>query len=127
METGVGTATYVSPEQLEMRVFNAKGNKSSESKKLNCVESTNESVSNAKSLSTYGSKTDIYSLGIILLELLYPTQTSMERARIIQNVRQNPPQLPEGLEKTHRVLCDLIRQMCDHDPDRRPSASDLCK
>ncbi|KAJ3168925.1 Eukaryotic translation initiation factor 2-alpha kinase [Geranomyces variabilis] len=55
---GVGTVTYASPEQLH------------------------------PSQSTpYSSASDIYSLGIVLFELLQPFQTGMERARALQDLR----------------------------------------
>lgn len=37
----------------------------------------------------YDEKTDMYSLGIIMMELYYPFGTRMERARVLSNLREH--------------------------------------
>lgn len=43
----------------------------------------------------YNQKVDIYAIGIILFELLYPFSTQMERMQSIANVRQETPVFPK--------------------------------
>lgn len=43
----------------------------------------------------YNQKVDIYAIGIILFELLYPFSTQMERMQSIANVRQETPVFPQ--------------------------------
>ena len=63
---GVGTASYASPEQML-----------------------------GLSSSSISQKSDIYSLGILLFELLVPMSTEMERAKTLQALKQQI--LPEEL------------------------------
>lgn len=91
---GVGTFTYASPEQL--------------SDKLDV---------------TYTTQSDIYSLGIIFFELLYPFKTGMERARVLSDLRQGV--LPEDFVQTFPKEATLILWLTSLDPDQRPTASQL--
>ena len=70
---GVGTQTYAAPEQLNSR--------ESDAKVLEIQE-----VSNIKN-SFCNFQSDIYSLGILLLELLNPFKTVMERYKTIEVLR----------------------------------------
>jgi len=47
----------------------------------------------------YNQKVDIYSMGIILFELLYPFSTQMERMQSIANVRLQAPVFPIDFER----------------------------
>ncbi len=47
----------------------------------------------------YNQKVDIYSMGIILFELLYPFSTQMERMQAIANVRLQSPIFPVDFER----------------------------
>lgn len=46
-------------------------------------------------------QSDLYSLGIILIELLIPFKTDMERVKTIENARKGifPPELPKRYVK----------------------------
>lgn len=46
----------------------------------------------------YSYKVDIYSLGVILFELLVPFQTQMERVHALTNLRAN--KFPEDFQQT---------------------------
>lgn len=46
----------------------------------------------------YNQKVDIYAMGIILFELLYPFSTQMERVRALANVRHQVPEFPKDFE-----------------------------
>ncbi|ETN61510.1 eukaryotic translation initiation factor 2 alpha kinase 1 [Anopheles darlingi] len=65
-------------------------------------------------------KSDIYSLGIILLELLVPFSTDMERAETIKQVRRG--QYPQELD---RDFTELLRSLLHQRPSRRPGMLDL--
>ncbi|XP_058117406.1 eukaryotic translation initiation factor 2-alpha kinase 1-like [Anopheles ziemanni] len=65
-------------------------------------------------------KSDIYSLGIILLELLLPFSTDMERAETIKQVRHG--HYPPELERDFTMLLKNLLQM---HPSRRPGMPDL--
>uniref|UniRef100_A0A336K8N1 non-specific serine/threonine protein kinase n=1 Tax=Culicoides sonorensis TaxID=179676 RepID=A0A336K8N1_CULSO len=65
-------------------------------------------------------KSDIYSLGIILLELLVPFSTDMERANTIKQVRSG--KLPENINVNFR---SLLKRLIHHSPSRRPDTSQL--
>lgn len=85
----------------------------------------------AKSGVKYNFKVDIYSLGIIFFEMLASQRvyrTGMERILLIRELRDSGISLPavwphSKLEKQ----TTLIRQMLDHDPDRRPSPLEILK
>jgi hypothetical protein len=47
----------------------------------------------------YNQKVDIYAMGIILFELLYPFSTQMERMQAIANVRLQHPVFPADFER----------------------------
>jgi eukaryotic translation initiation factor 2-alpha kinase 1 len=78
---GVGTITYASPEQLNDHFEHS-----------------------------YSYQTDIYSLGIILFELLVPMKTGMERAEKLNQLRQGS--LPEEFlaSRPKEVLLSLCRR-----------------
>ncbi|XP_055694273.1 eukaryotic translation initiation factor 2-alpha kinase 1-like [Lutzomyia longipalpis] len=65
-------------------------------------------------------KSDIYSLGIILLELLIPFTTDMERARVMDDAKHG--RLPSSLPPQ---LAQLILRLLDK-PSVRPSSAELC-
>ncbi len=71
----------------------------------------------------YSHKVDIYSLGVILFELLVPFQTQMERVHSLRAIRNLnfPPNFPETPESL------LVRSMVSHDPEIRPDASEILK
>ncbi|XP_035901425.1 eukaryotic translation initiation factor 2-alpha kinase 1-like [Anopheles stephensi] len=65
-------------------------------------------------------KSDIYSLGIILLELLIPFSTDMERAETIKQVRRG--HFPSELD---RDFTGLLKNLLHIQPTRRPGMQDL--
>nr|XP_029731014.1 eukaryotic translation initiation factor 2-alpha kinase 1-like [Aedes albopictus] len=60
-------------------------------------------------------KSDIYSMGIILLELLIPFDTDMERADMIKQARKG--QFPKDLDQEY---VDLLKNLLSTRPCRRP-------
>ena len=72
----------------------------------------------------YGTKTDIFSLGMILLEMLCHFKTGMERHKVLAALREFNT-LPASIEEKFPVEAELIHRCVDHDPDVRPDASEI--
>ena len=68
----------------------------------------------------YNHKVDIYSLGIILVELLVPFATGMERATVLTNAKQNL--YPESIDQSKRAL---LNTMLHTQPRERPEAREI--
>lgn len=68
-------------------------------------------------------QSDMYSLGVILLELFQPFGTEMERAQVLTGVRTG--QVPESLGKRCPVQTKYIRQLTRKNASQRPSALQL--
>ncbi|XP_035739612.1 eukaryotic translation initiation factor 2-alpha kinase 1-like isoform X2 [Vespa mandarinia] len=68
-------------------------------------------------------KSDIYSIGIVLLELLIYTKTQMELCCIIDELKKD--QLPVSLIKNHPKWAHIICQLIQEDPNKRPSTDEL--
>jgi serine/threonine protein kinase/histidyl-tRNA synthetase len=85
-----------------------------------------EQETEGPSIGRYGSKADMFSLGIILFEMLHPPFTTlMERVVTLSDVRERQ-HLPQGFSErvgpnAVRVILWLIRS----DPTNRPSAQEL--
>ncbi|GAC92821.1 hypothetical protein PHSY_000377 [Pseudozyma hubeiensis SY62] len=79
----------------------------------------------------YNFKVDIYSLGIIFFEMLASQRvyrTGMERILLIRELRDHSIGLPAVWPHSKlESQTALIRQMLDHDPDRRPSPLEILK
>eukprot|EP00834_Sanchytrium_tribonematis_P005323 NODE_315_length_9989_cov_0.656825.p1 type:complete len:1431 gc:universal NODE_315_length_9989_cov_0.656825:4769-9061(+) len=97
MSHGVGTRLYIAPETM------------TKSKKSN-----------------YTAKVDMYSLGIILFELIHPFSTMMERVFALEALRSTQIQFPSDFDSTkYKTQTSLIKTLLSHDPNTRPSSSDL--
>ena len=68
----------------------------------------------------YNHKVDIYSLGIILVELLVPFATGMERATVLTNAKQNL--YPESIDQSKRAM---LNTMLHTQPRERPEAREI--
>jgi len=71
----------------------------------------------------YSDKCDVYSLGIVLVELFSSFDTAMERAEILINLRHG--KLPDEWTSTHPTQAALALCMLSIDPSERPSCRDL--
>ncbi|KAJ3089209.1 Eukaryotic translation initiation factor 2-alpha kinase [Quaeritorhiza haematococci] len=128
---GVGTATYASPEQLHPYSTptstptqpNAPTTSSSQAR-------TNSTTSASPTCPphpySYTSKSDMYSLGIVLFELLNPFETGMERVICFRDLREMRT-LPEGFVRKWPKEAALILWLTSENPDHRPSASELLR
>ncbi|XP_013872530.1 eukaryotic translation initiation factor 2-alpha kinase 3 [Austrofundulus limnaeus] len=72
---------------------------------------------------SYSHKVDIYSLGLILFELLYPFRTQMERVRTLTEVREL--RFPEVFSKNNAEELNMVRSMLSLSPSERPEAADI--
>ncbi|SCV05568.1 LANO_0H10352g1_1 [Lachancea nothofagi CBS 11611] len=95
LTSAIGTALYVATE-----VLNGKG--------------------------SYNEKIDMYSLGIIFFEMVYPFKTGMERVNDLKMLRTNLVAFPADFDDSRlSIEKKIIRQLLDHDPDKRPNAKSL--
>ncbi|KAG7510854.1 eukaryotic translation initiation factor 2-alpha kinase 3 [Solea senegalensis] len=72
---------------------------------------------------SYSHKVDIYSLGLILFELLCPFRTQMERVRTLTEVRLL--RFPEVFSKNNIQELSMVRSMLSLSPSERPEAADI--
>uniref|UniRef100_A0A5K3EMD8 non-specific serine/threonine protein kinase n=3 Tax=Mesocestoides corti TaxID=53468 RepID=A0A5K3EMD8_MESCO len=86
-----------------------------------------EIVSERNTRVDYDEKVDIYSLGIILFEMFYKCMpTLMERVTVLNDIRKPKVIFPKDWDANALASqTGLIRALLQHDPTRRPSASDL--
>lgn len=92
----IGTASYVAPE-----VQSAGGGK-------------------------YNEKADMYSLGVVFLEMNVVFTTGMERIECLASLQKTEPVLPTALDVPAMVTqAAIIRTLIKHEPWLRPSSLDL--
>eukprot|EP00831_Metopus_contortus_P031319 TRINITY_DN2556_c0_g1_i4.p1 TRINITY_DN2556_c0_g1~~TRINITY_DN2556_c0_g1_i4.p1 ORF type:complete len:266 (-),score=49.34 TRINITY_DN2556_c0_g1_i4:161-958(-) len=73
--------------------------------------------------SHYDQKSDVYSLGLVLIALFYPTKTVSELFYIIQDSREKG--CPAPLRAQYPELAELLHSMIRTNPTERPSAAEL--
>ncbi|KAK7111067.1 eukaryotic translation initiation factor 2-alpha kinase 3-like [Littorina saxatilis] len=71
----------------------------------------------------YDQKVDVFSLGLIFLELLMPFSTAMERVSTLQNARKGI--FPERFCRELPVESDLVRQLTSVKPQTRPTTQQI--
>jgi eukaryotic translation initiation factor 2-alpha kinase 4 len=71
----------------------------------------------------YTEKCDIYSMGVVLVELLSQFDTAMERAHVLGLLRRG--QLPDDWVAQHPIPAALARRMLATDPAARPSCREI--
>lgn len=77
----------------------------------------------------YTNKVDIFSLGVIFFEMIYPPLTTgMERVKILSNLTKSEMEMPPELyEKKNQCKLELIKWLLMPDTSKRPSTTDLLK
>uniref|UniRef100_A0ABD2VX28 Protein kinase domain-containing protein n=1 Tax=Trichogramma kaykai TaxID=54128 RepID=A0ABD2VX28_9HYME len=70
-------------------------------------------------------KSDIYSLGVVCVELLVPMSTLMERMKVLEDLRKNKES--KVLDHVDPQCRDFILRLLQDDPKKRPSSVDLMK
>lgn len=143
---GVGTFVYASPEQLQGSSYDLKVIKCIQLGK--CIEIVIKYISitsyNGQLIELPDSRhqvllfslnlvcqsifplclqSDMYSVGVIAVELFQPFGTEMERVQTLGDLRNG--KVPEDLYKTWPVLTEQIKLLTSLDPSLRPSASQL--
>lgn len=108
--TALGTFTYASPEQLGYRYSSS-----------NLLKSAATRVKSAK----YSIKSDIFALGVILLELCCPFSTMMERSQVLTAVRHGV--VPQKARQQFPMEMDLVLRMTAIDPVERPTSEEVCE
>jgi len=67
---------------------------------------------------------DVFSLGVVLAELICPVKTQMERSIVLDDLRTHRS-LPADVTSELPELASLILQMIELDPRRRPAVADV--
>lgn len=74
--------------------------------------------------SSYGPTADMYSLGLILLELFSPCGSLHERASVFTDCRKGV--LPSSFEESFPEIASLVKACTHADPQKRPTAQEVC-
>ncbi|XP_069833323.1 eukaryotic translation initiation factor 2-alpha kinase 3 [Dendropsophus ebraccatus] len=72
---------------------------------------------------SYSHKVDIFSLGLILFELLYPFSTNMERVQILTDLRDL--KFPAMFTQQYPQEQTMVRHMLSRTPSERPEAEEI--
>ena len=74
----------------------------------------------------YNEKIDMYSLGIIFFEMIYPFSTVMERVDTLRNLRSPAIEFPSDFDHNKmKTEKKVIGMLLDNGPQKRPEASML--
>ena len=68
-------------------------------------------------------QSDMYSIGVVALELFQPFGTEMERVRTLENLREG--KIPDAFCQRWPVLAKHVTQLTSKDPRVRPDATQL--
>ncbi|KFV43513.1 Eukaryotic translation initiation factor 2-alpha kinase 1, partial [Tyto alba] len=75
--------------------------------------------------SHYDFKSDMYSVGVILLELFQPFGTEMERTEVLTHLRNG--QIPHTFYKKWPIQAKYIKLLTSQRSTERPTAAQLCE
>jgi serine/threonine protein kinase len=71
----------------------------------------------------YDTRSDIYSLGLILLEMTQNIDTDIERLKLLTDARKM--KLPISLKREHKGMYKLIKSMLCINPSKRPNYDEI--
>ena len=80
-----------------------------------------------KQSNKYDSKTDIYSLGIIIFEMFYKFNSLMERDITLRKINTEQLYPNDMEEKCGKNVTQLVKRCTNHDPKKRPTIEELLK
>ena len=80
-----------------------------------------------KQSNKYDSKTDIYSLGIIIFEMFYKFNSLMERDMTLRKINSEQKYPNDMEEKCGKNVTQLVKRCTNHDPKKRPTIEELLK
>jgi len=75
----------------------------------------------------YGSKVDIYALGIILFEIFVHFSDKRERYKAIEGLRKDPSRTLDKYMRKWPIAKGLVRAMVKANPDKRPTCLDIVR
>ncbi|NXY89513.1 E2AK1 kinase, partial [Alcedo cyanopectus] len=75
--------------------------------------------------SHYDFKSDMYSMGVILLELFQPFGTEMERTEVLTHLRNG--QIPHAFYKKWPIQAKYVKLLTSQRSTERPTAAQLCE
>lgn len=75
----------------------------------------------------YSNKADIWSIGVVLYELLFgkPPYTADNMINLIKNIKTKPLEIPQDKNKISSITEDILRRMLVVDPKRRIEWDDV--
>jgi len=73
--------------------------------------------------SMYDDKADVFSLGVILFEMLHPFATKSERAHILTGLRSG--KIPDSKQEKYPEEMELVKRCIDSAPMSRPTAREV--
>lgn len=75
-------------------------------------------------LTEYNERVDVYPLGLILLELIWPFGTAHERMKVFDLVRKSR-ELPSEIVSAYPLEGEMVLWLTDPNPSTRPSIQDV--
>ncbi|KAM6156947.1 eukaryotic translation initiation factor 2-alpha kinase 1 isoform 1-T1 [Erethizon dorsatum] len=111
--------TDIIQKNVDWTSRNGKGISTHTSRVGTCLYASPEQLEGSE----YDAKSDMYSLGVILLELFQPFGTEMERAAVLTGVRTG--RIPESLSKRCPMQAKYIQHLTSRNAAQRPSAHQL--
>ncbi|KAJ3178871.1 hypothetical protein HDU85_005067 [Gaertneriomyces sp. JEL0708] len=74
----------------------------------------------------YNSKVDMYSLGILFFEMIYPFTTGMHRAIVLRDLRTPSVVFPTDFDrKRYETQEKILKWLLGHEPKERPTSKEL--
>lgn len=71
----------------------------------------------------YNQKVDIFAMGLILLELLVPFKTQMQRVNVLFKARNNL--YSDEFKTEHPREHELVKSLLNRSPQKRPTATEI--